>query len=89
MSWYSWKSQEEFNEWHSAVCTNLGIPYPNRNSATGEIDESATWTIAYTSLVQVSLNDYRAFVEEGVATNNSNGLGTLCEQPVDPISGDQ
>lgn len=86
MGWRSWESETKFNEWHNAVCANLGIPYPNRNSATGEIDESATWTTAYTSFVQVSSNDYRAFVDEEVAINNPNGLGILCERPAEPAA---
>ena len=84
MSWYSWKSRGEFNEWHSAVCTNLGIHYPNRNSATGEIDESATWTTEYTTLFKLSNSEYVAFVDEDIATQNNENLGLLCDG--NPIS---
>jgi len=80
MGWYSWESEEKFNVWHNVVCLSMGIPYPNSNLATGEIDLSATWTTAYTSLVKVSPNDYRAFVDEDVAINNPNSLGILCDE---------
>lgn len=79
--WYSWLSFDLFNAWHDAAKLALGIPHPGRNAATGEIDESAQWTTAYTEAIVVADNDVRAYVEDSVATLVAEGLGLPSEQP--------
>lgn len=78
---YSWTSIELFNIWHGAAKTVLGIPYPGRNAATGEIDESAQWTTAYTEPAIVAEDDVRAYVEDHVAALIPDGLGVPSEPP--------
>lgn len=84
--WYTWSSQENFGLWHAAACASLGIPHPGYNEATGEVDEHAQWTTAYTSVVEVTVDDWRAFVEESVAVLVPDGLGTPSEAPPSPPS---
>lgn len=78
---YFWLSFDSFNIWHESAKSALGIPYPGRNVATGEIDESAQWTTAYTEPVVVTENDVRAFVEESVAILVPDGLGIPSDPP--------
>ena len=82
--WYSWLTVGAFDAWHTATCTLLGIPHPGRNAATGEIDESAQWTTAYTTAVEVTPTDWRAVVEPDIAALNPDGLGTPCDPPPAP-----
>lgn len=82
--WYSWPSLADFDAWHTTVCTALGIPHPGRNAETGEIDESAQWTTAYTAAVEVAADDWRAVVEPAIAATYPNGLGTPCDPPPSP-----
>jgi len=77
--WYSWPNLEAFTVWHDAVCVALGIPYPGRNAATGEVDESAQWTTSYTE--PVVGDDVRAFVDDAVATLVPDGLGVPSDPP--------
>lgn len=79
--WYRWTSQESFDAWHDAVCVALGIPHPNRNAATGEIDVDAQWTTAYTNVTEVAADDWRASVEDHVAADFPDGLGTPSDPP--------
>jgi hypothetical protein len=81
--WHHWPNLAAFTEWHTAVCQALGIPHPNRNAATGEIDESAQWTTAYTEPVIVADDDVRAVVEEHVA-GLVPGVGEPCDPPPTP-----
>lgn len=81
---YSWPSLDLFNAWHTDACIVLGIPHPNRNAATGEIDEDAQWTTAYTEAVVVAEDDVRAYVEQSVAELVPDGLGTPSEPPPAP-----
>lgn len=85
MMWYSWNSLASFEEWHQAAKTFLGIPYPGRNSATGQIDESAQWTTAYTEPTVLAENDVRAFVEDYVSLAIPNEIGVLCDPPPTPV----
>jgi hypothetical protein len=78
---YSWPTFDAFNSWHADACTALGIPYPNRNAATGEIDANAQWTTAYTQPTVVAEDDVRAYVEDNVAELVPDGLGTPSEPP--------
>lgn len=81
---YSWLSLDLFESWHDAAKTALGIPYPNRNAATGEIDPDAQWTTAYTEPMVVADDDVRAYVEDNVAQLVPDGLGTPSEPPPSP-----
>lgn len=81
---YSWPSLELFEAWHNAAKVALGIPYPNRNAATSEIDENAQWTTAYTEPVVVADDDVRAYVEQTVADLVPDGLGVPSEPPPSP-----
>lgn len=78
---YSWPSLDSFNAWHDSAKSALGIPYAGRNAATGEIDESAQWTTAYTEPTVVAEGDVRAYVEDHVASLIPDGLGTPPEPP--------
>jgi hypothetical protein len=82
--WFCWKSPQSFDIWHDAVCLALGIPHPNRNVATDEIDESAQWTTAYTEAIVVAEDDVRAYVEVHVAELVSDGLGVPSGPPPPP-----
>jgi hypothetical protein len=81
---YSWPSLDLFNVWHDSAKLALGIPHPNRNAATGEIDEQAQWTTAYTEAVVVTEDDVRAYVEQTVAELVPDGLGQPSEPPPAP-----
>jgi hypothetical protein len=81
--YYRWTSLTAFTDWHNAICAELGIPHPNRNAATGEIDENAQWTTAYTEPIIVSDDDVRAVVEDHVAKLVA-GLGEASEPPPTP-----
>lgn len=81
MMFYSWPSLEAFDYWHQAVKTALGIPYPGRNDATGEIDNNAQWTTAYTVPIVVADDDVRAYVEDNVVLMVPGEIGTPCERP--------
>jgi len=78
--YYTWESDEAFEAWHSVVKEALGIPYANKNSATGEIDENASWTTAYTALKTDHNGVKFAKVEEEIAQQFSEGLG----EPFEP-----
>jgi hypothetical protein len=81
---YSWSSLDAFNSWHALAMLALGIPHPNHNAATGEIDESAQWTTAYTDPIVVADDDVRGYVEQSVADLVPDGLGTPSEPPPAP-----
>lgn len=91
MMFYRWSTLDAFNAWHDATCSLLGIPHPNRNAATGEVDPDAQWTTAYTEVIRVADDDWRAYVEDTVAELNPEGLGVPSdpppapELPVDPL----
>lgn len=51
--WYEWDSQAHFNNWHNALCTELGYPLTGTNQATGLLDENAQKTTAYTNAIKV------------------------------------
>lgn len=81
---YSWSSLDLFNAWHADAMLALGIPHPNRNAATGEIDPEAQWTTAYTEAIVVAEDDVRAYVETYVAELVPEGLGVPSEPPPSP-----
>lgn len=81
---YSWASFIAFQVWHDAAKLALGIPYPNHNAATGEIDENAQWTTAYTNATVVADDDVRAYVEDTIALLVPDGLGQPSQPPPSP-----
>jgi hypothetical protein len=85
--WHQWPTVAAFDAWHADACAALGIPHPGRNAATGDIDEQAQWTTAYTDPVVVAVDDVRAVVEADVAELVPDGLGVPCDPP-EPDVGD-
>jgi hypothetical protein len=83
-NWYAWPTEDDFDAWHTSAKAALGIPYPGVNQATGEVDESAQWTTAYTDVIEVVADDWRAYVEADVAALVPDGLGTPCDPPPSP-----
>ena len=84
MMWYLWDSRASFDLWHETAKAFLGIPYPGRNLATGEVDENAQWTTAYTEPVVLADDDVRAVVEDHVALAVPDGIGAPCDPPPTP-----
>jgi hypothetical protein len=82
--WYRWTDLAAFDAWHTAACAALGIPHAGNNAATGELDEQAQWTTAYTEAVTVSVDDVRAVVEPQVAELVPTGLGEPSDPPPAP-----
>ena len=64
--WYQWDSREQFDNWHNALCTELGYPLTGLNQATGLKDELAAKTTDYTKCFQVE-GKFIAIVEEQYA----------------------
>jgi hypothetical protein len=86
--WYRWPTLTAFNVWHDAICSDLHIPHPGRNAATGEIDPDAQWTTAYTTVTEVADDDWRAWSDDDVAALHPELLGTPSEPPPSPDNGD-
>jgi hypothetical protein len=66
--WYEFNSEAEFNSWHDALCQTLGYPLTAINQATGELDEAAEKTTAYTQAFTVQ-DKWIAFIDTEYATN--------------------
>jgi hypothetical protein len=49
MIWVEFVDEVAFHTYHDAACADHGIPYPGRNSETGEIMVDAQWTTAWIS----------------------------------------
>jgi len=79
--WHQWSDLHLFTLWHDSACAALGIPHAGYNAATGELDEAARWTTAYTRAVIVAVGDVRAVVEPDVAELIPTGLGLPCDPP--------
>jgi hypothetical protein len=82
--WRRWSDLASFNLWHTAACDALGIPHPGNNAATGNIDQQAQWTTAYTSVIEVGPDDWRAVVKPQVAELVPTGLGAPSDPPPEP-----
>lgn len=80
-NWYTWPTQQAFDSWHQTVIDAMNLPRVGVNQATGEPQHNKTQTTAYTALVFVIDGDWRAMLEDEVATQFSDGLGTLSEAP--------
>ena len=64
--WYEWNTQLDFDNWHNALCAELGYPLTGVNQATGLLDENAAKTVAYTTSKLVD-NKIIAMVENEYA----------------------
>ena len=84
MNWYTWTTQQDFNNWHQTVITGLHLPRVGINQATGRPEPDKQQTTAYTSVTEVAANDWRAPVDADVATTYATGLGTPCDPPPTP-----
>lgn len=82
--WYLWADQTAFDAWHSTVCAQLHLPRPGENEGSGIIDTSAQWTTAYTAITEVAANDWRAVVEDAIASAYPAGLGAPSDPPPTP-----
>lgn len=84
MNWYTWTTQQDFNDWHQTVITGLHLPRVGINQATGQAEPTKQLTLYYTSVTEVAADDWRAPVEDSVATTYATGLGTPCDPPPTP-----
>lgn len=83
-NWYTWPSQEAFDTWHQIVIDAMNLPRVGFNQATGEPQPDKTQTTAYTAVVFVVDGDWRARVEDDVASQFLEGLGIISEPPLEP-----
>jgi hypothetical protein len=81
--WHQWADQQTFDVWHTAACAALGIPHAGFNAATGDLDEAAQWTTAYTDPVTTDAGVLAA-VDPDVAAQVPEGLGVPCDPPPAP-----
>lgn len=82
--WYTWSSRAAFDAWHAAVVDGMNLPRVGVNQATGEPEPDAQWTTAYTEVTEIGPEDFRAPVEDHVAAQYADGLGSLSEPPPMP-----
>lgn len=61
MNWYTFTSKEAFDTWHEALKVELGYPLPSIDKEGNVIGEP--YTTEYTSVVQVSQNDWRTIAD--------------------------
>lgn len=52
--WCEWSDMNAFENWHTQIKTQLGLPKPSQNQATGEMNQNAQWTIDYTTPIQLA-----------------------------------
>lgn len=64
--WYEWNTQQDFDDWHNALCAQLGYPITGNNQATGLPDGNAQKTTSYT-ISKIIDNKVIAFVESDYA----------------------
>ena len=83
-NWYTWRTLSEFEIWHSNVITGLNLPRLGQNAATGKIDLNAQATTSYTVAIQITNDDWRAMVEDEIASNFADGLGLPSQPPKAP-----
>ena len=81
MNWYTWTSVAAFDVWHATVIAGLNLPRIGHNQATGQPEPSKQQTTAYTSIVEVAADDWRAPVANNIANTYTDGLGTPSEPP--------
>jgi hypothetical protein len=79
--WYSWQTEEAFDQWHQTVITGLGLPKIGTNLASGSQEPDKQQTEIYTNVIECGSSDFRAFVETVIAETYSVGLGELSNEP--------
>jgi len=84
MIYYTWPTEQAFDLWHAAVIEALNLPRIGVNAATGEPAPQKQQTIAYTTVVEVAADDWRAPVDPNIAAAHPDGLGTPSEPPPAP-----
>lgn len=57
--WFQWQTEEDFNEWHNALCEQLGLPM---------VEASGAFTKGHTSCFEYQ-SVFIAWVDEEYATN--------------------
>jgi hypothetical protein len=82
--WFTWPTETAFDTWHQTVIDGLELPQIGHNAKTGDPDPEAAWTTAYTTVTEVADGDWRAPVEQHVASDFADGLGVLSESPPVP-----
>lgn len=83
-TWFSWTSEAAFEAWHTVVVDALHLPRVGYNAATGTPEPEAQQTTAYTAVIDVEADDWRAPVEQWVASDYPTGLGEPAEPPPPP-----
>lgn len=83
-TWFAWTSDVAFDAWHTVVVDGLHLPRVGQNAATGALEHDAQQTIAYTAVIEVEDGDWRAPVEQWVASDYPTGLGNPSEPPPTP-----
>lgn len=81
MTWHTWPSKAAFDAWHATVVTGLGLPRIGHNAATGQPEPAKQQTTAYTAVVEVAVNDWRAPVGADIAAAYPDGLGAPSTAP--------
>ena len=84
MMWYSWPTSAAFDNWHATVIAGLNLPRIGHNQATGQPEPQKQQTTAYTSIVEVTADDWRAPVADDIAAAYPDGLGTPTDPPPSP-----
>jgi len=84
VTYYTWPTEQAFDAWHTAVIEALNLPRIGHNAATGQPEPNKQQTTGYTSVVEVAADDWRAPVEDHVATAHPDGLGTPSDPPPSP-----
>lgn len=79
MSWYKWITVADFDAWHDEVKTALNYPIAAVNIEGEPTDAQATTD--YTAIIEVSDQDYRAWVDDEIAII-SDKIGIQSEQPI-------
>jgi hypothetical protein len=83
-TWYTWPSQADFDAWHEPVVEALNLPRVGYNAATGQPQPEAQQTTAYTAVTEVAADDWRAPVEQHIASDYPDSLGSPSEPPPAP-----
>lgn len=83
-TWFTWTSEAAFDAWHTVVVHALHLPRVGQNAKTGTLQPEAQQTIAYTAVIEVGVHDWRAPIEQWVASDYPTGLGNPSEPPPPP-----
>ena len=84
MNWYTWPTEQAFDAWHTTVIVGLNMPWIGVDQANGQPQPDKQQTTAYTSVVEVAADDWRAPVADNIAAVYADGLGTPSDPPPSP-----